>query len=91
MLEVEEDAVCAVTLASKLLGVGYRQVTLRRAEGGGTGAECFHNLRHSFLVVQGEGMDEGIDFIVEVGSRPGGSVWWCRITGVGRHPSPVAG
>ena len=68
MLDVEEGGVCTVTLASKLLGVGYRHVALRRAEGGGAGSECFHNLRHSFLVVQGEGVDEGIDFIVEVGT-----------------------
>ncbi|GAB4817681.1 hypothetical protein N2152v2_004727 [Parachlorella kessleri] len=60
----EEEGFDVVTLAAHLSNVGYR-VHIRTALGGGQGTDCFHNLRHEFLVVQGDGEQRSVDFIVE--------------------------
>lgn len=60
----EEGGLDVVILATKLSSVGYK-VYLRNALGGGPGTDCFHNLRNEFLVVCGEGEEEGNLFIVE--------------------------
>jgi uncharacterized protein (TIGR01615 family) len=60
----EEGGLDVVILATKLSSVGYK-VYLRNALGGGAGTDCFHNLRNEFLVVCGEGEEEGNLFIVE--------------------------
>lgn len=64
----DEEPLDMAVLAVKLSNMGYR-VHLRAALGGGTGTACFHNLRHEFLVVSGDGPAEGIDFIVEPNFR----------------------
>lgn len=65
ILRVEDEEFDVVSLAARLSNVGYR-VAIRTAIGGGHGTDCFHNLRHEFLVVQGEGDYEGAKLIVEV-------------------------
>lgn len=62
-------------LALQLAGQGYR-VSIRRGQGGGSGTQCFKNLRHSFLAVQSP--NEGDEpYLVEVRRRGGG------VTGAG--------
>lgn len=64
----EEGDLDVVILATKLSSVGYR-VHLRSALGGGPGVDCFHNLRNEFLVVAGEGDEDGTFFIIEARFR----------------------
>jgi uncharacterized protein (TIGR01615 family) len=64
----EEGALDVVVLASRLAGVGYR-VSVRSGLGGGPGADCFHQLRHEFLVVAGEGEAAGREYLVEPSFR----------------------
>ncbi len=64
-MRAEGDDFDVVTLAAHLSNVGYR-VHIRNALGGGQGTDCFHNLRHEFLVVQGEGEQGSVDYFVEV-------------------------
>lgn len=65
---LEDEEFDVVSLAARLSNVGYR-IHIRNALGGGNGTACFHNLRHEFLVVQGEGDQGSTDFIVEVNRR----------------------
>lgn len=73
-----------VSLAARLSTIGYR-VHVRNALGGGEGTACFHNLRHEFLIVQGEADHEGVDFIVEV-RRSGAGAGGCVLVRAGCGP-----
>ena len=50
-----ESTASVEALALALSNMGYDYVRVRRATGGGAGASCLRNLRHSFLLVAAPG------------------------------------
>jgi len=63
-LVLEDGIIDPVVLATKLGSVGYR-VSIRSALGGQSGsAECFYNLRNEFLIISGDGDEDG-HYIIE--------------------------
>ncbi len=58
----EEECDDSVILASKLIGIGYT-VSVKR--GLGASSSIFHNLKHEFLCVRGDGDYDGVEYIVD--------------------------